>query len=92
MLELRARIHGTVHGVGFRATTKALAEKLHLTGFVCNNPDGTVEICAQGEKQSLEKLLQFLQREFGSQYIHRIDTAFHPIAIAYSDFKITQPF
>ena len=87
MLELTAIIKGNVQGVGFRATAKLLADRLKLTGFVRNLSDGSVELCAQGEKPQLEKLLADLKREFHPE---EISSQFHPAAKSYPDFKISR--
>ena len=86
--ELRAYVHGTVHGVGFRATAKRHADQLHLSGYVRNVPNGTVEICAQGDRKELELFLALLQQEFSADYIRHIDSAYHTIETPYPDFKI----
>ncbi|MGC1879572.1 MAG: acylphosphatase [Rhabdochlamydiaceae bacterium] len=88
MLELSAIVKGNVQGVGFRATTKACADHLKLTGFVRNLSDGSVEICATGEKPQLEKFLSALKQEFSSQYIDEIVCDYRPAANTYPDFKI----
>lgn len=61
VLELHAIIKGKVQGVGFRATTCHYAEELGLVGNVRNRTDGTVELYAQGSKESLEKLIDNLK-------------------------------
>ena len=53
----RIIVHGRVHGVWYRATTKQVADKLGLRGFVRNLRDGTVEIVVAGEK--LEELIKW---------------------------------
>jgi acylphosphatase len=88
MLELHAIVHGNVHGIGFRATAKHYADQLQIFGYVRNCPEGTVEICAQGDRKTLEQLLQKLHEEFGSGYIQRIETSYHAIETAYPDFRI----
>ncbi len=87
MFELSAIIKGNVQGVGFRATAKLIADKLKVTGFARNLPDGTVELCAQGQKPQLEKLLSELKQEF-SRHIHEIIFDFRPVDKIYSDFRI----
>jgi acylphosphatase len=89
MLELSAIIKGNVQGVGFRFTAKLCADRLKLTGFVRNLPNGDVELCAQGEKPQLEKLLVELKREFSS-HIAEIAYDFRPAAKPYSDFRIAR--
>ena len=87
MFELSAIIKGNVQGVGFRATAKLFADKLKLTGYARNLPDGTVELCAQGQKSQLEKFLAELKREF-SRCIREVACDFHPVEKVYSDFRI----
>ena len=60
------RIHliitGRVQGVFFRSKTKKQAKKLNLTGFVRNNPNGTVEIVAEGSKDNIDKLISWCKK------------------------------
>lgn len=56
------RYLGRVQGVGFRATARALAQPLPVTGLVRNEPDGTVWLEAQGQPDDIEKLLDSIGR------------------------------
>lgn len=87
LLEMTAIARGRVQGVGFRATTKRIADQLGLYGFVRNLPGGSVEICAQGEKLQLETLVQKLRGEFAA-YLQEIAVDFHPVKEAHSHFQI----
>lgn len=62
MQQLHLFIGGYVQGVGYRAFVKREAERLELTGWVSNLPDGRVEVLAQGEKEQLEKLIILCQK------------------------------
>ncbi|MBM6774263.1 acylphosphatase [Olsenella profusa] len=46
---LKLRFVGQVQGVGFRWTSSMVAKRLGLTGWVRNNPDGSVSAEIQGE-------------------------------------------
>jgi acylphosphatase len=46
-------VRGRVHGVGFRWWTHRQASALGLWGTVQNRPDGTVEIHAAGDVETL---------------------------------------
>lgn len=59
--QLTLRIYGTVQGVFFRQFTKEKAEELGLTGFVRNEPDGSVYLEAEGDPQKLAKLQEWCQ-------------------------------
>lgn len=52
---------GIVQGVGFRYETWAIAEKIGLTGFVENLPDGTVYAEIQGPENKILYLIDCLQ-------------------------------
>lgn len=48
---------GHVQGVGFRETTRRLAEGFEVTGFVKNLSDGRVELIAEGLPSELDRFL-----------------------------------
>jgi acylphosphatase len=54
---VRARVKGTVQGVGFRDFTQRNAAVLKLTGWVKNLADGDVELVAEGPAEGLQALL-----------------------------------
>ena len=56
----RFLVAGRVQGVFFRATTRAEALRLGLTGRARNLPDGRVEVVAEGSAESLDELQRFL--------------------------------
>ena len=55
-------VHGSVQGVFFRASTQSQASEHSLTGWVRNLPDGTVEIHAEGEKESLDRFIEWCRQ------------------------------
>ena len=55
-------VHCKVHGVYFRASTKTKALELSLTGWVRNLSNGTVEVHAEGRRDSLDKLIKWCQK------------------------------
>lgn len=50
-----------MQGVGFRWWTREQAEELGLAGSARNQPDGTVEVVAEGPREALEALLDRLR-------------------------------
>ncbi len=62
----RFTVRGKVHGVGFRSFAKTCADALGVTGWVCNRPDGTVVVHAEGTEEQLNELAFDLSR--GSRF------------------------
>jgi len=57
-----AVVRGRVQGVGFRYTTRRRAQQLGLAGWARNRPNGSVEVCAQGSDDAIERLITFLEK------------------------------
>lgn len=54
---------GRVQGVGFRYRASYTARSLGLTGWVRNDPDGTVEMEVQGSRASIDRMLAMLNQD-----------------------------
>jgi acylphosphatase len=85
---LQAIVHGRVHGVFFRASVETRAEELKLTGFVRNRPDGTVEVRAEGERQKLEKLVEYLKKGPPAASVEEVVVTWAAYTGDYSQFSI----
>jgi len=59
----RVIFQGRVQGVGFRARARSIALPYQVTGWVRNEPDGTVMLEAQADEQTLENFLNELRRK-----------------------------
>ena len=55
-------VSGRVQGVGFRYFTQDAARREGLHGYVANRDDGTVEVTAEGEADSLERFERKLRQ------------------------------
>lgn len=73
-MRLHCIIHGRVQGIFFRANTVEQAKKLNLTGWVKNNPDGTVEFVAEGEKSNLELLFRWANKGPSAARVDKIES------------------
>lgn len=62
MKQIHLLISGFVQGVGYREFVKRQARKLGLTGWVRNLSDNRVEVIAQGEQDSLKKLVKICEK------------------------------
>lgn len=55
-----AVVTGRVQGVYYRQHTRREASALGLSGWVRNRPDGRVELFAQGRREALDRLIDWL--------------------------------
>lgn len=66
-------ITGRVQGVGFRHFTRKNADKIGITGWVKNLPDGRVEALFQGPEQKVNELIDRCKEGPISAYVKEID-------------------
>ena len=59
MIRRRVVVHGLVQGVFFRDSTRRLAQRRGVAGWVANRPDGAVEAVFEGEADAVERLVAF---------------------------------
>jgi acylphosphatase len=52
-------ISGKVQGVGYRLSAQSEAVKLGIKGWIRNLPDGRVEAVFEGDKTSVEQMIQW---------------------------------
>lgn len=57
---IRATVTGKVQGVGYRQACRLVARSMNLVGWVRNRDNGSVEVFAQGESDSLDRLIDWL--------------------------------
>lgn len=82
------RVTGRVQGVAFRWHTQRQATRLGLTGWVRNEPDGSVSLVAEGERSALEALADWtLQGPDAARVDHR-EMKWAAAVGGFSDFRI----
>jgi len=66
---IKIRYRGNVQGVGFRFAVKHQAEHYDISGFVRNEPDGSVLIVAEGGQGCLDSFLDAIERSHVGAHI-----------------------
>ena len=61
MQRRRVLVQGHVQGVFFRETTRRRALAAGVVGWVRNRPDGTVEAVFEGEREAVERLVDYMR-------------------------------
>jgi acylphosphatase len=67
------RIVGRVQGVFYRASARAQARALRLTGYARNLYDGAVEIVAEGDEESLERFVTWCRIGPSAARVRRVE-------------------
>lgn len=57
LVKIKATIYGRVQGVGFRFTSKHLANDLGVNGIVRNESDGSVYVEASGSNEQIKEFI-----------------------------------
>jgi len=87
-VRLEAGVRGRVQGVGFRVFALREAMFLELDGFVANQPDGSVRVVAEGDRASLEALLDRLEAGPPAAIVDRVITRWEPARGLRGGFRI----
>ena len=83
------KVYGKVQGVFFRDSTRKKAGELALTGFVRNEPDGSVYIEVEGEDIELEKFVSWCNAGPSNAKVEHVEIRESSIKI-FKDFKISR--
>ena len=77
--QVRVIVTGLVQGVFFRASTEEAAIERGLTGWVRNNPGGTVEASFIGQSKDIDSILKWCRRGPTSARVDKIDITEEPL-------------
>ena len=87
-----ARAHlyytGRVQGIGFRYTAESIAQRLQLTGWVKNLPDGRVELVCEGPRESIEALVSEIEESSLGRHIQKTDCRWEEPTNEFKDFRV----
>ena len=74
MASVRLLISGHVHGVFYRARVQEHAERLGIAGHVRNLSDGTVEVIAHGDRETVERFIAFCRDNPGASVVDHVES------------------
>jgi acylphosphatase len=84
---MNIRISGKVQNVGFRYSAQQAAEEHQVTGYVHNEPDGSVYIEAEGEEDALERFVSWCHQGPSWARVAHVDTSESGV-VHFRDFAI----
>ena len=87
-VRVHLKITGRVQGVYFRASTVAQAQRLGVTGWVANAPDGNVEVVAEGTRARIDELIAWCRRGPAGAKVTNVEIAWEASRNEFASFSI----
>jgi acylphosphatase len=81
-------VYGRVQGVFFRQNTQKLAQKLGLAGWVKNREDGGVEAVFEGEKEKVEKMIEWMKKGPPLAWVEKVNVFWEEFKGDFKNFEI----
>ena len=92
MRNMKVRAHvfvsGRVQGVFFRMETRYEAMKRNIAGWVRNTFDGRVEAIFEGEREDVEKLIDFCRSGPPGARVTKVDLQWEEYTEEFREFRI----
>lgn len=73
------KVFGQVQGVYFRVHAKQAADILGVSGWVQNQPDGSVKIEAEGEENALKSFLKWCEEASKEAKVDKVESQATPV-------------
>ena len=85
---VKVRFQGRVQGVGFRWTVAGIAARRPVTGYVRNEPDGSVRLVAEGLERDLADFLGEIDDSHVGRHIRNRTADWRPALGEFTEFGI----
>jgi acylphosphatase len=91
-MKMKSRSHifvsGKVQGVFFRENTREKAAEFGLNGFIRNLQNGKVEAIFEGEKEKIEKIIQWIKKGPETTQVENIEINWQNYKGEFKNFEI----
>ena len=88
MKQIHIFVTGRVQGVFFRQSTRVMAIKNNVNGWVHNLDDGRVEIVAQGETNNVDNLADWCKTGPANSRVDEFELSEENITNEFEDFEV----
>lgn len=82
------RVTGRVQGVWFRQSTKQMADKFGVVGWVRNNPDRSVEAVFEGSRAAVESVLDWCQHGPELAVVDQLEVDWQQASDEFDQFRV----
>ncbi len=87
-IRMHILVSGKVQGVFFRSSAKKRADELHITGWIRNLDDGGVEAVLEGEREKVEKMVEWCRKGSSYAIVKNIQVISEEYKGEFNDFSI----
>ena len=91
LARIQLRVRGRVQGVYYRASAQAEARRLGVTGWIRNEPDGSVRAIAEGPREQLEALAQWCHHGPDAAQVESVEIEWSEPTDEFATFSIDRP-
>ena len=85
-------VEGRVQGVFFRDSTRSLAARLGVCGWVRNLSDGRVEVIVEGEIAKVKQLIEFLRKGPEFARVEKVSLEYTTYKGEFDSFEVRPSF
>ena len=89
MVRAHVIVRGRVQGVWFRGSARNEAERLGLTGWVCNRTDGSVEAVLEGPQLTVQQMVVWCHHGPRMAQVAHVDLRWGEHTGEFSGFSVT---
>lgn len=82
-------VWGRVQGVGFRYFVYNYARNIGIVGWVKNNPDRSVTVCAEGSEPQIDMIVEAVKKGPSHAQVEKVKLQYYNSTGKYNEFNIT---
>lgn len=83
-------VRGRVTGVYFPAASQREAKRLGITGWVKNRNDGSVELMAEGDEDTIKEIIAWTHHGPSAARVDGVDVRWRGYTGEFADFRIVE--
>jgi acylphosphatase len=88
MVEIHCVVTGKVQGVAYRPYVQEAATELQIIGYIKNQSDGSVEVVAQGEPDTLRSFIEYLHEGSLMSAVEGVAVEWRSVGTTFDEFSV----
>ena len=88
MTEIECVVQGRVQGVGYRDYVATAAAECEVAGWIENQSDGTVRVCAQGTPDAVKAFIEYVHEGSVMAVVEKVAIEWRSAEWVLDDFSV----